>query len=209
MGWLRLGPQLFRDWRLAKQCQRHAAAWTPARSNRNFLRRKLRIMKLPVIDCIHYSDCGVTKGGCCGIKVDGHAKHSWGSCLRCAVRVPLTEEQRTRRLEEVEYIREVEPAPYTPAEAKRAATPNDYLALWTALHTHQPSPDTPKWLANFAAKLPCGDCRQHWIAWTTANPPPLDSAESFFVWAVQAHNAVNLRLNKPEVSVGDAVARWR
>jgi hypothetical protein len=65
-----------------------------------------------------------------------------------------------------------------------------------------------EWLDRFAGKIPCGDCRRHWLAETQSNPPPLNSPGDLFAWTVARHNAVNRRLGKPEIALNDARVRW-
>ncbi|PTY03891.1 hypothetical protein DB346_03035 [Verrucomicrobia bacterium LW23] len=67
------------------------------------------------------------------------------------------------------------------------------------------------WLAAFSARvhgIGC-NCRAHWRAWCAAHPPPLrGTAAEWFGWTVDAHNAVNGRLGKAEISLGEAYCIW-
>jgi ADP-heptose:LPS heptosyltransferase len=51
----------------------------------------------------------------------------------------------------------------------------------------------------------CG-CGGEWSAWFKAHPPDLRDRASYFAWTVAAHNAVNARLNKPQIAVERAAA---
>lgn len=76
--------------------------------------------------------------------------------------------------------------------------------FWKRLH--QEKAPTPEWLADFNKSLPCGVCGSHWLEYLKANPP--DFGDGWFAWTVAAHNAVNRRLGKPEMTESDARARW-
>ena len=57
------------------------------------------------------------------------------------------------------------------------------------------------------AHFPCGDCKVHFGDYISTHPmeKTLNSdEESLFKWTVDFHNAVNYRLNKPQVSYEDA-----
>lgn len=78
--------------------------------------------------------------------------------------------------------------------------------LWGELHRWALAggPDAEQWLAGFAKRLPCGECRKEWGAIVAESPPTGD----LFEWSVDAHNRVNRRLGKPELTVADALAIW-
>ena len=75
--------------------------------------------------------------------------------------------------------------------------------LWQKLHTTKHA--DAAWLAGFSAGIPCGECHAHWRALLADTPPDYGN---WFAWTVGAHNAVNRRLGKPEMTLADAVARW-
>lgn len=60
-------------------------------------------------------------------------------------------------------------------------------------------------LAAFEKGVPCGPCREHWKQILAADPP--DAADPFG-WSVRAHNAVNRKLGKQELTEREAQARW-
>ena len=63
----------------------------------------------------------------------------------------------------------------------------------------------------FAQVLPCPPCRKHFAEHLTEIPvdAPLASGRvAFFAWSVAFHNAVNASLNKPALSLEDAVDRY-
>lgn len=80
-------------------------------------------------------------------------------------------------------------------------------SLWRELHAQARNGISREWLDAFTARVPCGDCRRHWIELVKMIPPPLGDA---YEWSVAIHNAVNRRLGKPEwpliaqPSAGDA-----
>ena len=96
-------------------------------------------------------------------------------------------------------------------------------ALWAMLHAYAHTyPDAPTpvdverataWLGHFdsavaAASTGC-NCRKHWQAITTQQPPDLTSRTAFYWWSVMVHNSVNVRLGKPTqlVNVKDQARR--
>jgi hypothetical protein len=58
--------------------------------------------------------------------------------------------------------------------------------------------------------LPCSACGQHFGELLKEIPitPYLKTSTSLFEWTVITHNAVNKRLNKPEISVSEAKKIW-
>ena len=83
--------------------------------------------------------------------------------------------------------------------------------LWRELHTrayyHNGSNDE-KFIIEFGKKIAKNlsncPCNKFWINWIENNPPVYD-INSYFNWTVKAHNAVNLKLCKPEMSLEEAV----
>lgn len=47
-------------------------------------------------------------------------------------------------------------------------------------------------------------CKEHWYKWYTQNHPDFSTKDSYFEWSVRSHNAVNLKLHKPILSVEEA-----
>jgi Erv1 / Alr family len=95
--------------------------------------------------------------------------------------------------------------------ARTEPPPGSGPQLWAELHRWALTADladAPQWLDRFAARVPCGDCRRHWLAGVSDSPPPLESRERLFAWTVARHNAVNRRLGKPEMSLEDARRLW-
>lgn len=84
--------------------------------------------------------------------------------------------------------------------------------LWGQLHCWATSGDISRpllWLAKFTERLGCGRCTDDWKQWLLDHPPDIESRDSLFRWTVAAHNAVNARLGKPEMTEGAARQRWR
>ncbi len=66
--------------------------------------------------------------------------------------------------------------------------------LWAELHSKQ-NP-TPEWFESWLSRVPsfgCS-CQQNFRGYVKDNPPDFDD---FYRWGVDAHNWVNLKLNKP------------
>ena len=78
--------------------------------------------------------------------------------------------------------------PETPSRAVRQLT---LLRLW-----------------NFVVNLPCAECRWHASLHMIQNPPVLDSAHAFQIWAWLFHNTVNIRLGKPFFKYAEYTARY-
>lgn len=99
-------------------------------------------------------------------------------------------------------------ARYEPLTRQQAvkAQADLFHSLWDALHGMEDP--TPEKLAKFATRIPCGSCQKHWRQVMTESPPDLSSAEAFFVWSVDAHNAVNRHLGKPLFSLADARIKY-
>jgi hypothetical protein len=76
-------------------------------------------------------------------------------------------------------------------------------ALWRELHAKGGDADEA-YLADFARRVPCGDCRLHWLE-AVARTPPVFGA-GWFAWTVDRHNEVNRRLGKRELTIDEARA---
>jgi len=64
-------------------------------------------------------------------------------------------------------------------------------------------------LVKVGMNIPCGECRSFWSTRLRENPPPKTNADDFFRWTWEAHNAVNKKLGKPEISFEDALEMYR
>lgn len=84
-------------------------------------------------------------------------------------------------------------------------------ALWAELHAFCLTDDArdpaklAAFLEAFGKRVPCGDCRRHWNEILARLPP---DAGRPFEWSVAAHNEVNVKLDKPTLTVGEARQRW-
>jgi len=81
--------------------------------------------------------------------------------------------------------------------------------LWSSLHRFALNWDgraesMNPFLDLFEASIHCSTCKGFWKQSVETNPPPKGGAEEFFTWTVNLHNAVNRKLEKPEMSVDDA-----
>lgn len=84
-------------------------------------------------------------------------------------------------------------------------------AKWAELHRWAMKGDLPtasRWLDSFAASLPCGECKQHWLNLVRDNPPDFGSNEALFDFTVGLHNMVNISLGKPQMTLDEAARRW-
>lgn len=77
--------------------------------------------------------------------------------------------------------------------------------LWREIHTSALTLETPEarqqHAAGIVARVPCGECKAHWKEWSAAHPARVATAEEYFAWTVEAHNAVNTRQGKPTLTV--------
>jgi hypothetical protein len=109
------------------------------------------------------------------------------------------------------------PPPTTvPIVIQHKPTPEDekyYRQLWRELHkrpaTARHLEDEDQWLEKFAGRIPCGACKDHFKQLLREVPPDYTTRENYFAWTVEIHNRVNRRLNKPEVSVDEAMGVWK
>lgn len=84
-------------------------------------------------------------------------------------------------------------------ERKPSAWIPIFHALWRELEAGADTPEGRRALAvGLAARLPCGECRQHWTAALRDTPPAIETAETFRRWVWERHNEVNRRTGKPE-----------
>jgi hypothetical protein len=135
--------------------------------------------------CEHWSDCGVKSGGCCALGLGG-GKPSLGGCKVCP---------QNSHAEEWPII--------TVRGGRPKVVDRSFWgpALWAELHARAmayggDAEGERAWLDRFTARVPCGECRQHWLELVTQTPPDLSDAGAFYRWTVSVHNAVNVRLGK-------------
>ena len=93
--------------------------------------------------------------------------------------------------------------------------------FWGTLHIVALAyPDEPSYSEKRAAKefyksmvflLPCPACRQHFAEILESIPVEnwLDNRKSLIEWNVTAHNRVNAKLGKPEITVEDFYKRYQ
>ena len=72
--------------------------------------------------------------------------------------------------------------------------------LWAELHD-RPDADAA-YIADFIRRIPCGECRGHWLQILAEHPPRF--GDEWFDWTVQVHNAVNAHLGKPQTTPAEA-----
>ena len=82
------------------------------------------------------------------------------------------------------------------------------VPLWEELHRRALtfSGDDSIYLSNhFARRVPCGECRKHWLAMIAKTPPDFSR---YFEWTVDRHNEVNTRIGKKVISYEAARQIW-
>lgn len=85
--------------------------------------------------------------------------------------------------------------------------------LWEELHRWALTVDLSKadaaqWLVGFDRRVPCGICRQHFRAWTKANPPDFTTNVALFEWTYRGHLAAPSKLPKVTITLDEARAKW-
>lgn len=87
---------------------------------------------------------------------------------------------------------------------------NYYRFLWKLLHTYQyKSEENAKiWFESWKSKISCGNCKAHLEELLNILPVDYSSKEGFFKWTVEIHNMVNKKLEKPIISLEEALLIW-
>ncbi len=84
----------------------------------------------------------------------------------------------------------------------------DGRAKWEAWHrravAHDGSDDTA-WVMRLLADIPVECCGEDFHRWLALHPPRWND---YFAWTVEAHNVVNLRLDRPALTIAQARAIW-
>ena len=91
--------------------------------------------------------------------------------------------------------------------------------LWKELHERAinfTEPNDITYLGSFVSRIPkyhnCS-CQEFWQAWVRSNPPVFGIDENgnnkYFIWTVNTHNAVNKKLNKPIITLDDAIKLYQ
>lgn len=107
----------------------------------------------------------------------------------------------------------VDAAPARSASVKSCLV-GRFRKLWAELHTRALATDPPDpqieadWLRDWVARIQCPTCESHWRLVIADCPPRLDTRDDYFAWTVDAHNAVNRHLGKPELTLDAARERW-
>ena len=80
---------------------------------------------------------------------------------------------------------------------------------WMALHSYRGCDES--WLKGWEKMIPSGGCGcvDGYKKFLEELPPDFSTGDAFFAWGVNLHNAVNRKLNKPEISLEQAFALWR
>ena len=91
--------------------------------------------------------------------------------------------------------------------------------LWKELHKrafNHNQPNDSLYLTTFATRIPkyhnC-NCQEFWNTWIKNNPPSYgtdtNGNNKYFEWTIKTHNAVNKKLNKPTVTLEDAIKLYK
>lgn len=98
-------------------------------------------------------------------------------------------------------------------ETKSLPSFNMYHKLWEELHTLQwkSYEETKEWFKHWCIRLPCGECKAHWLKLIAEFSPDeaFKNSDDYFKWTVDAHNKVNERLGKPIISLEEAKRLWK
>lgn len=84
-------------------------------------------------------------------------------------------------------------------------------SFWDTLHyaaagfpaapTEERKESATKFFSTFAEVLPCNECRDHATAYVKAKPPAVSSKDDLLKWTLDFHNAVNVKLGMPQMSL--------
>ncbi|MGA2229477.1 MAG: ERV1/ALR-related protein [Tepidisphaeraceae bacterium] len=161
-------------------------------------------MSLPLpIACRHWSPAGPHTGLCDlrpATRAGPRPPRAW-----CARLCPHHSPPRIERAKAPPLKAPPLPAPVAAEPARRGAE------LWGELHRWALSCDpthASNWLGQFALRIPCGDCRRHWLDLVREIPPFFSTADEAFAWTVTLHNRINAQLGKPALLLADARQRW-
>ncbi len=82
---------------------------------------------------------------------------------------------------------------------------NVFHDLWREAHTKQDA--TAEWYADWLNRIPCSVCKTSLKAILEELGPP--DYTDWFAYSVRLHNAVNRKLQKPELTLDEARAIWQ
>jgi mitochondrial FAD-linked sulfhydryl oxidase len=94
-------------------------------------------------------------------------------------------------------------------------------STWTMLHTMaatypEQAPSSmqtviKQFISTFSQLYPCGWCAEDFRAWMKepGNEPKVQGQDELGMWMCQAHNAVNVKLGKPEFDCSLWKQRWK
>lgn len=66
--------------------------------------------------------------------------------------------------------------------------------------TMQQSAAAARWIEDLAHMLPCPTCAEHWTEYVSQNPPSAFNRRTLSRYVFDAHNAVNRRIGKRQLS---------
>lgn len=96
----------------------------------------------------------------------------------------------------------------THAPSSHYQAPQDHTEtfrqLWAELHTK--ADPTQDWFASWLNRIPCGTCRSTARRIMDQIKPRYGD---WFAFSVELHNAVNAKLNKPQLTTEEAAIIWR
>lgn len=81
-----------------------------------------------------------------------------------------------------------------------------------AKYPDEPDPAQKQEMSDFLYLLgrtyPCAKCGKHFLEMIAADPPDLDSQETFSLWMCNTHNKVNSNLGKPQFPCDDVDSNY-
>lgn len=134
-----------------------------------------------------------------------------GSRCFCDYSGKKNEEVVYTHIEKQEVFTQEDVTNFRNEEAKQGIEDfNYYRFLWKLLHTYQyeSEENTKIWFESWKSKISCGNCKAHLEELLKILPVDYSSKEGFFKWTVEIHNMVNKKLEKPIISVEEALLIW-
>lgn len=82
------------------------------------------------------------------------------------------------------------------------------MAKWADEGSEQDKKTYCKNMERLMNDFPCSSCKEHCLAYISRKNPRryVNKDQGLFIWSWDFHNTVNLRLNKPILSLDDAIA---
>lgn len=145
------------------------------------------------------------------------ARECIGACACTVDGKDILDHAQTGECPHPDGPRFTEPGAATPTPVPRPAQrpaaldwPARGPELWRELHQRprDTAGDDSQWLDAFAGRIPCGECRRHFLELQRTDPPDFSSPAAYFASTVNWHNQVNDRLGKPRMPLDEAKRFW-